>query len=204
MYAFPSDIGDICQSILVQNGQASHVREYVHRVSSNWSLHAPVPFSIFVSQYVSNPLFRTRYYFLLRGPALRSFPFDCARINRLTGISPRESRTGQKDITEPKEYRVGGREKERERVLEKWATDERRGRVTNATSGMHLVRSEWRYCTSTSVIGRSASIANIDKKRVLSIPTNFSFQTLGPRVFAKYISKIYIHQEYIYIFSLLD
>lgn len=49
MYAFPSDIGDICQSILVQNGQASHVREYVHRVSSNWSLHAPpVPFSIFV------------------------------------------------------------------------------------------------------------------------------------------------------------
>lgn len=35
MYAFPSDIGDICQSILVQNGQASHVREYVHRVSSN-------------------------------------------------------------------------------------------------------------------------------------------------------------------------
>lgn len=73
--------------------------------------------------------------------------------------------------------------------------DERRGRVTNATRGMHLVRFEWQYCTSTSVIGRSASIATIDKKRVLSIPTNFSFQTL--RVFAKYISKIYT--TYIYI-----
>lgn len=76
--------------------------------------------------------------------------------------------------------------------------DERRGRVTNATRGMHLVRFEWQYCTSTSVIGRSASIATIDKKRVLSIPTNFSFQTL--RVFAKYISKIYIT----YIYSLFS
>lgn len=65
---------------------------------------------------------------------------------------------------------------------------------------MHLVRFEWRYCTSTSVIGRLASIVNIDKKRVLSIPTNFSFQTLGPE-FSRNIYPRFI-PPYIYIYSL--
>ena len=78
---------------------------------------------------------------------------------------------------------------------------ERRGRVTNATRGMHLVRFEWQYCTSTSVIARSVSVANIDKKRVLSIPTNFSFQTLGPDFSRNIYPKIY---TIVYIYSLFS
>lgn len=98
----------------------------------------------FRTQYVSNPPFQTRYYFLLRGPVPRSFPFDRARINRLTGISPREYRTGKRYNRKSKEYRVGGREREREKDSIGKVSDrrERRGRVTNATRGMHLVRFE--------------------------------------------------------------
>ena len=129
MYAFPSDIGDICQSILVQNGQASHVREYVHRVSSNWSLHAPpVPFSIFVpNTYPILPFKRVITSFSEdRSP-------DHFRSTVLELIGWPESHLAsteqEKDITESRKSIAleGGRKRERERkiVLEKWAIDER-------------------------------------------------------------------------------
>lgn len=78
--------------------------------STHHPFHSPFSYPIRIQSSLSNAL-------LLPSPRAgpRSFPFDRARINRLTGISPRESRTGKRYNRKSKEYRVGGREEGRER-----------------------------------------------------------------------------------------